>query len=108
MYTLLCIFAPSLLSIRLEQILLKTKREPLDLLINYGIYCLLNSLITITIMVTIFNIKYYFEESINLYPAITIKYMLVSIVFAILLSVIKVIISKNIGVEIEVKNKNNN
>ena len=108
MYALICILLPSLISIKLEQRLLKENKNKLDLFINYGIYCLLNNLLTLIIMIFIFNVRYYFEEAITIYPAITVKYMIIGIVVSILLSFIKIIIAKNIGVEIEVKNKISN
>lgn len=108
MLSLICFMCPSIISLQSEIILLSKKTNYINMIMNYGIYVLLNNTITITILTIFFGITYNYPESLNIYPGITVKYACISMIVAIILSVLKVIIIKNIGVTIEVKNKTNN
>lgn len=108
MLSIMCILCPSLITISTEKYLLNTKEDIKTSLMNYGIYCLINNVITIALSVILFDINVNIEQTINLYPGFAVKYACISIAIAILLSFIKIIVVKNIGVELEVKNKKNN
>ena len=104
MFSFIIVFFPSILSLYIEKYFLKEKYS-IDSIFKYVIYCLLNNFIVIGIFTFIFNTNYDIWNSINLYPRMTLKYGVISIILAILLSVFSIIIKKNVGFEIEVKNK---
>ena len=104
MFSYICALFPSVISILLEKKLLNKKCD-INMFLDYIIYCLLNNLISISIFTFIYNNNYDIWSSINLYPRMTIKYCAFSIVTALILGFIKIIIAKNVGFRIEVKNK---
>lgn len=105
MISFMCFVLPGFISLQCENILLNRENQGSNLILKYGIYALLINTITMTILTYCFNIVYDYQESINLYPAIAIKYAVISIIIAIVLSIIKVIIVKNLKVRIEVESK---
>lgn len=104
MFNVICVFFPSLISICIEKYFLKEKYS-IDTIINYAIYCLINNFIIVGIFTFLYNNNYDIWASINLYPRMTLKYGIFAIITATLLAFIKIIIKKNVGFEIEVKNK---
>lgn len=105
MYNLICFLLPSFISIKCEEKLLKEDKKILDLILNYGIYILLNNTLTSIILTICYGINYNYQENINLYSGVAIKYTFISIIIAIALALIKIIIVKNLEVKIEVENK---
>lgn len=106
MYLLICFLLPSFISLQLERKMLSENDKNMNMILNYGIYVLLNNTITM-IVLDLFcsEVAYNYQENINLYAGTAAKYAIISIVVAIILSIIKIIISKNLEVKIEVKNK---
>lgn len=104
MYSFILVFFPSLLSLYIEKYFLK-KQYSIESIFDYTIYCLLNNFIVVGIFTFIFNTNYDIWNSINLYPRMTLKYGIIAIILAILLSFLKVIIKKNVGFKIEVKSQ---
>jgi hypothetical protein len=104
MYKIMCILLPSLISIKVDNMLSKKNFNNIDTLLNYGIYCLINNMLTMAFCVLILNIEDLIQN-INIYAGVIVKYIAVSIIISIISSFIKVFVVKNVGVEIEVKKK---
>ena len=107
-YLLICFLFLIFISLDLEYRLISDEKKIINILINYGIYILLNNTISLTLMYIFFDINSNFQLNINTYSGIAIKYTSISIVVAIILTIIKVIITKNIEVNIETEVQKNN
>lgn len=108
MLVIISFLLPSIITIQLERLLIKEPQDKINLLLNYGIYVLINNTLTTIIMIMIFNIKTNIIDNILLYPAVMVRYTFISSILALIIGYIKIIIKKNVGIEIESKNKKNN
>ncbi len=108
MFEVVSILCPALVSIAIERKCLKKKNFRIDDLINYGIYCLFNNMITVIFMVYIFKVKENMPEMITLYPGVFVKYVVVASIIAMILGFTKVGFVKNVEVEVETKNRKDN
>lgn len=104
MYNIIVVFFPSLISIKMDANHLKQKYD-YNTVVEYLIYCLLNNTIVLLAFLKLFKINPYVWNNINVYPGMMIKYSVISIMVAIGLSTIRIIIKKNVVVEIEIENK---
>ena len=105
MYTTICFLLPSFISIQCENKMMNKKTDLIGLLINYGIYLLLNNTVSLAILNLLFDINSDYQANISTYSGIAIKYAIISIIIAIILALIKIIIVKNLEVKIEVESK---
>ena len=104
MYNIIAVFFPSLISIKMDEKYIK-QDDKINILINYLIYCMLNNMMVLTFFIKIFKANPNIWYNLNKYPGMMIKYSLLSIFVATILSLINIIIKKNVEVEIEIKNK---
>lgn len=105
MYTAMCFLIPSFISIQCENKMMSKKTNYISLLINYGIYLLINNTVSLAILNWLFDINSNYQANISTYSGIAVKYSIISIVVAIILALIKILIVKNLEVKIEVEDK---
>lgn len=105
MLALICFFMPGLLALEMENML--TKKEAKKGIINYGTYNFLINLFTVIICVLVLKIDNNIEYNINLYPGIAVKYMVVSSLVTFVLVICKIVLNRNVVIDLEVKNKKN-
>ncbi len=104
MSKLICFLLPSLISVELEEKFLKKKFNQKKYWVKYGVYCLVNNIVSITILTILLHVDYDIETSITLYPGVMVKYAVVAVIVSVVLAFGKIVFDKNIEVLLDEKN----
>lgn len=107
MFSFILLFFPSFLSVYLERKLLAVKCI-VDLILSYFIYCVINNIVVVGIFSTFLNNYHMILKKINSFGGVTIKYGMLSLFISFIFGMLGVIIKKNVGYSIEIKDKKNN
>lgn len=106
MMALIGLFFPSVISLLLDKKIMKEKEynAPEDI-VKYVVYVLVNTLITMSMIVYVFKITDSLVTTFNSFPFFT-KYLVISIFFAIIDPIIKEVICSHLRIKLERKDEN--
>ena len=103
MISLICLFFPGLVALSIENYFDKKRKENYKLVLNYASYTFICNFLSMLLMYFVFQVDNNLENSIDLYPGVATKYMLISLIIVFLLVVLKLIVSRNVVMDFEIK-----
>ena len=101
------LFIPSILSIKIHNLITKNKsKDTVNLTTTYLIYVLMNYIFSITFSIVFWKLNISLTKVITEYSSFAIKYLIVAIAFAVVAPFVLSIIENNVKLKLEkIKNE---
>ena len=102
MNSFLCLFVPSIISIKMYQHFNHDDLSWKDLVLNYFLFVFFNHFISAIISVFLFGARSSVMNSVDFFPVFALKYCVISIIICVVLPILFQVLKQNVDYRVEV------